>query len=131
MTEILDVISTLHILALVPEPVDDQRHEVVARLEVGGEVMVAGDGVRCDPWLARELLDEVRRLCHVAVDLDVVVVTAIDVHAVHVVASVEDLFDPTFLERVIGEVDDVQSLCIAAEVSIGDGSETPFQRHAS
>ncbi len=129
VAEVLDVLSTLDVPTFIPEPVDDQRHEVVARFQVSREVVVARDGVGRDAWLLRVILDEVPRLSQVAVDLDVVVVTAIHVTAVKVVAGVKDLLDSPGRERVVRQLNQVKPLGVGTQVRVTDHSQTTLQRH--
>ena len=127
VAEIDDVFPTSNVLALILESVDDQRHEVVSRLEVSSKVMVSRDPVGRDVWPAWVLLDEILCLSHITEDLEILVVTTIHVLAVHEVSTVENLLDTPRLERVIGEVHQVEPLCIRAEMCVGDEPHTTFR----
>lgn len=86
-------------------------------------MLISCDGVRCDAVPLGILLDEILGLRHVSEDLEILVVASINILTINLISCVKDVIDSSLLKRIIGEVNQVESLCIRAEVRVGDESD--------
>lgn len=111
LPQVDDVLASVNVTTLIVKAIHNQGHLVVACFEVGCQVVVASNPVGGETLTARILRDEILRLLHITEDLEILVVSTIDVLPVAEISRVEHLLDASRHECVVSEVHQVQSLC--------------------